>query len=126
MSPDQYEEIPQNYEPLPPQQLDPLALVSFVLALIAAPMSLCLGLIGWGIVLLPNTICSMVFGIISLFRCYGDPGRFRGKVFAIVGLVLSGVSTAFVVGMFIFYIFLLKNDPNFHRMLDMMMKVQPQ
>lgn len=79
----------------PAQRTNPLAIASLVCGILATTVCMCCC---YG---LPFNLVGVILGLIALSQINNAPGREGGKGIAIAGLVLSLLSIAFAIGMFI-------------------------
>lgn len=75
-----------------PQGTESLAWVSLGAGIAGLPTSLCCSLFG-----LPVPIIALVCGFMALSKIKAEPHRLGGKNLAIAGMVLAGLSLAFVI-----------------------------
>lgn len=93
--------------PVTNQKLEIMGLISMIVGIVGLPIAFCCSLFA-----LPFPIASIILGIISFMKISKQPNEFKGKGFAIAGIILGVVVVLLAIGMFIVGLFLQSNNPN--------------
>jgi len=108
--PDSTEDQIEYQESIPAtgQKLEIMGLIAMIAGIIGLPIAFCCSILA-----LPFPLASIPLGIISLNKISKNPNEYKGKGFALTGIILGGIVLILAITMFILGLFLQKGNQDF-------------